>query len=124
MKRLLIGLAGTGIGGNKPQPRRRKLMRKLIIAPIALLFVAALVLALGAPPFNGRTPVYAHVGDTNCSGGAHDAFGLGSHDGTVVPGLGRGFGALTAVLATDGLIPGGVAALHSVGCDPSLLPPP
>ena len=86
-------------------------MRKLIIAPIALLVVAALVLALGTPLFSGGTPVYAHPGDTNCAGGAAAVFGLGSD-----PDLGRGFGQLTAALATDGSLSDDVAFLHSVGC--------
>ena len=86
-------------------------MRKLIIAPIALLFVAALVLALGTPLFNGGTPVYAHPTDTNCSGGAAAVFGLGSD-----PDLGRFFGGLTADLATQGFISGAVAGLHEAGC--------
>ena len=84
-------------------------MRKLIIAPIALLFVAALVLALGTPLFNGGTPVYAHRGHTACTGGAAAVFGLGSD-----PALGRGFGGLTADLATGGSLSDDVAFLHSV----------
>jgi len=108
---LLIGIAGTGIGQNKPQLRRRTLMRKLIIAPVALLFVAALAVALGTPLFNGGTPVYAHPTDTNCRGGAAVVFGLGSD-----PALGHGFGQSTAALATDGTLSDNVAFLHSVGC--------
>ena len=113
MKRadLLIGIAGTGIGQNKPQLRRRTLMRKLIIAPVALLFVAALVLASVAPLFNDGTPVYAHPTDTNCRGGAAAVFGLGSD-----PDLGHGFGQSTAAIATDGTLSDDVAFLHSVGC--------
>jgi hypothetical protein len=83
-------------------------MRKLIIAPIALPFVVALVLALGAQPFSGGTPVYAHPGDTNCAGGAAAVFGLGSD-----PELGRAFGELTNALSP---LSDDVAFLHSVGC--------
>ena len=90
-------------------------MRKLIIAPIALLFVAALVLALGMPLLNGGTPAYAHVGDTNCSGGAHLAFGLGV-GGSSNADAGSGFGELTASFAVVGVIPDAVAGQHLVGC--------
>ena len=95
-------------------------MRKLIIAPIALLFVAALVLALGTPLFNGGTPVYAHVGDTpegplNCSGGAAAVVAAGG----LPAGPGKGpSGAATAAFATMGpnALSGGIAGLHSIGC--------
>ena len=97
-------------------------MRKLIIAPIALLFVAALAPALGAPLFNGGTPVYAHPGHTACAGGAAFVFGLGSD-----PALGRGFGGLTAAIATgetlsDGITPGpGLPAPNALSNDVEFL---
>ena len=83
-------------------------MRKLLLAPIAMLFVTALVLALGMQPFGAVTPVYAHTGDTNCAGGAAAVFGLGSD-----PALGHGFGELTAAFAP---LSDDIASLHSVGC--------
>ena len=88
-------------------------MRKLIIALMVVLVVAALAPALGAPLFNGGTPVYAHPGHTACTGGAAAVFGLGSD-----PTLGRGFGELTAVLATNGTLSDDVEFLHLfVLCD-------
>ena len=90
-------------------------MRKLIIAPIVLFFVAALVIALGARPFGGGTPVYAHPGDTNCAGGAAAVAAAGG----LPAGPGNGpSGAATAAFATMGpnALAGGIAGLHSVGC--------
>ncbi len=95
-------------------------MRKSIIAFMALLFVAALAPALGAPLFNGATPVYAHPGHIACTWGAAAVFGLGAVDGPVDAGLGRIFGKLTADLATLGpnALSDDVAFLHSfVLCD-------
>ena len=89
-------------------------MRKFIIAPIALLFVAALVLA-GGPLFNGGTPVYAHPTDTNCAGGAAAVVAAGA----LPAGPGNGpSGAATAAFATMGpnALAGGIAGLHSIGC--------
>ena len=92
-------------------------MRKLIIALMAMLFVAA----LGSPVFNGGTPVYAHPDHVACTGGAAAVFGLGAVDGPVDAGLGRIFGELTADLAAAGpnVLSDDVAFLHSfVLCAP------
>ena len=89
-------------------------MRKLIVATMALLFVAAVAPAFGVSLFDGGTPVYAHRGDTNCAGGAATVFGLGGGPENASAGLALGQG--TADFAKNGTLANDVASLHSIGC--------
>ena len=88
-------------------------MRKLIIVLIALLSVAALAPALGAPLINGGTPVYAHSGHTACTGGVTAAV----EADLIEVGPGQGIGAQTSGFAKQGVISGAVATLHGLLCD-------
>ena len=100
-------------------------MRKLIIAVMALAFVAALAPAMGTSLFNGEAPVYAHEGHTSCAGGAHVAFGVGSHDGSPpVVELGRFFGQIaTAGVATGKFVVVGTNIIPVPPEDPDFGPP-
>ena len=101
-------------------------MRKFIITLMALLFVAAVAPAFGVSLFDGGTPVYAHggvdggQGHTSCAGGAHEVFGLGSHDGSVDAGAGlesaKGTDDFkgTVERAKDGTLSGAVTFLHLI----------